>query len=175
LGATAAYKKAVALVAEPTLSFTYVDAKTIFERIYGLFKGAASMGLVPSHSVYVDMAKLPAPETISRHLSPMVASGSVKDGGLLMESAGPVTMTQAALVTAISVGAAAVPLIERQIMGQSVAIPGFPEPNSGQASPARNPFSTPSYQAGSVSPPAPAAPPAASQAAPSASPSGGTQ
>ena len=90
-GGDGGVQAAAALVEEPTTSFTYVDTKAIFGRVYGLFRGVASMGFMPHLSDYVDIGKLPAPETITRHLSPMVASGSVKDGGLLMESAGPVT------------------------------------------------------------------------------------
>jgi len=172
LEGTAAYRKAAALVEEPTMSFTYVDTKAIFERIYGLFKGVASMGFIPHLSDYVDIAKLPAPQTISRHLSPMVASTAVKDGGLLMESAGPVTMTQAALVVAISAGAAAVPLVEREIKGQSVTTPVVPGPANHNYWWS---FTTPLQQGGSANPPAPAASPAPSMAAPSANPSGGTQ
>jgi len=174
LEGTEAYKKAVALVAEPTTSFTYVDAKAIFGRVYGLFRGVASMGFVPHLSQYVDIGKLPAPETISRHLSPMVASGSVKDGGLLMESAGPVTTTQAVMVTAISVGAAALPLVEQQIKGQSVAIPGFPGLSPSSSNPVRNPLVKPWGQSGSATPAPPASSPVQATPAASASPSGGT-
>ena len=157
LGGIALYQKAVGQVAEPTISFTYVDTKAVFERIYGLFRGVASMGFVPHLSGYVDLAKLPAPETISRHLGPMVSSVAVKDGGVLLESAGPVTMTQATLVTMVSALAPLVPLLEAEIKGQSVALPGFPGLSAGQVNPIRNPFANPLNQAPSANIPTPAA------------------
>jgi hypothetical protein len=174
LAASVSYQKAAALVVAPTMSFTYVDTKAIFERIYGLFRSVASMGFVPHLSDYVDIAKLPSPETISRHLSPMVSSMAVKDGGLLMESAGPVTTMEAAMVTVITLGAAAVPLVEQEIKGQSVTIPGFPGLGTGPSNSTQNPFTMPWVQGGSVILPAPAASSTPSMPAPSTSPSGGT-
>jgi len=145
-----AYKKAISLVDEPTSSFTYIDTKAIFGRIYGLFRGVASMGFVPHLADYVDIGKLPAPETFTRHLTPIVASGSVRDGGLLMESAGPVTTTEAGLVAAIGVGAAALPYVEQQMKGQSVSLPSIP--GFGSKSPAnpQSPSTSPLFQGGST-------------------------
>jgi len=163
------YTKAVGLVGESTMSFTYVDTKAVFERIYGLFRGVASMGLVPHLSDYVDVSKLPAPETISRHLVPIVASGAAKGGGVLMESAGPVSMTQAGVIAAISAGAMAIPLLEQAIKGQS-------------AGPGQIPFTRPWNRGGSVNQPggmglpaAPLIPPGPSLPAASASGSAGSQ
>lgn len=123
---TDTYKAAAALVQEPTLSFSYLDTKAIFDRVYGLFRGVASMGFVPHLTDFVDVGKLPDSETISKHLSPIVSSGAVKDGGVLVESAGPVTMMQAAMATGSIVGVAAVQIITQQLKGQSVTFPGFP-------------------------------------------------
>jgi len=160
---TDGYKAAAALVQEPTLSFTYVETKAIFERIYGMFRGVATMGLVPHLADYVDIGKLPAPETISRHLSPLVASGAVRDGGVLVESAGPVTATQAALITVGVAGAAMVPLLEQQMKGQSVTIPRFPGFGTGGG----NPFGSPLNQGGSPKGGAPGAGGPAAMASPS--------
>jgi len=174
LEGTDGFKKAAALVEEPTRSFAYVDTKAIFGRTYGLFRGVASMGFVPHLSEYVDVGKLPAPETITRHLSPMVASASERDGGLLMESAGPVPSAEAVVVTVIGVGAAALPLVEQQMEGQSVTIPGFPGMGPKGSNPVRNPFANP-WNKGSYASPSPAAAqPGAGMAMPSASASGGT-
>lgn len=171
LDGTAVFRKAAGLVVDPTVSFTYLDTKAVFERIYGLFRGLASMGFIPHLSDYVEIGKLPAPETISRHLTPLVASTAARDGGLLVESAGPVTTVQAALVAAISAGAVAFPMIEQQTKGQSVAIPGFPGLIPGQAGPTQNPFTTPLNQGGYAIPQAPPAPPGSALPVPSASPS----
>ncbi len=121
-----AFKTASGLVRTPTRSMTYIDTRAIFERLYGLFRGVASMGFVPHLADYIDVSKLPADETIGRHLSPIVASGSVVDGGVLVESAGPVTWFQAMMGVGMGAGAALVPLIEMQIKGQSVPFPGMP-------------------------------------------------
>jgi hypothetical protein len=174
LAGTEAYKKASALVEEPTTSFTYVDAKAVFDRVYGLFRGVASMGFVPHLSDYVDIAKLPQGDTISRHLGPIVASSAVTDGGLLMQSVGPVTTTQATVGTLIVVGAAALPFVEQQIKGQNVTIPGMPGLSPKGPGPAQNPFTSPWSQGSSAIPSAPVASPAPSFPAPAASPSGGT-
>jgi hypothetical protein len=176
LDATDPYKQAAALIQQPTMSFTYVDTKGIFDRLYGLFRGVASMGLVPHLSSYVDIGKLPASETISRHLTPIVASGAVKDGGLLIESAGPVSTSQAAIVTVAALGAAAIPMLEQQLKGQSVTIPGFPGFSPGSGNLGHKPHATPLKQAASTNPPTPLVPaisPPGRSPASSASPSPG--
>ena len=175
LAGTAPYKKAAALVQEPTASFTYLDIRAVFSRLYGLFKGAAAFGLIPHLSDYVDIAKLPAPETITRHLSPIVASSAVRDGGMLMESAGPVTTTEAGMFGGVLVGAAAVPYIEAQIKGQSVSFSGFSGFKPKGASPMPNPIARPLTPRGSINPGPPAAPAATPVPAASASGSGGAQ
>jgi hypothetical protein len=152
LDATEGYKKAAALVSAPTTSFVYVDVNAVFGRIYGLFRGVATMGFIPHLSEYIDLGKLPAPETITRHLTPIVASGSVKDGGLLTESAGPITTIQATMVGAALLGAAAVPMMEQQIKGQPVTIPGFPGLTPKPAPAPQFQSLTPSSPAPSTSP-----------------------
>jgi hypothetical protein len=174
LGGMPAYQKAAGLVGEPTLSFAYVDTKAVFERIYGLFRSVASMGFVPHLSSYVDVAKLPAPETISRHLKPMISSAAEKDGGILLESAGPVTMTQATFVTAIAVGAALVPVLEQEMKGQSVSLPSFPGLPQGQTDPIQSTFASHLPHGTSTTIPAPVSSPNPRVAAPAASPSVGT-
>jgi hypothetical protein len=171
LDAVEGYKKAAGLVEEPTKSFTYVDTKGIFEKIYGLL---GWVGLMPHVSEYVDIGKLPAAETISRHLSPIVASGSVKDGGLLVESAGPVTTTQAAVATVITAAAVAVPLVKEEIKGQDVPIPGLFGLGGKGSNGVQNPFTTPWNQGSSAGPTAPMPQPTPGAGGASASPSGGT-
>ncbi len=171
LDGTDSFKNAVALVQEPTMSFAYVDTKAIFERVYGMFRGVASMGFVPHLSDYVDIAKLPAPEVISKHLSPLVWSASAKDGGLLAESAGPVSAMQGIMGAAVIVGAAAVPVIEAEMRGQSVTIPGLSGlgigPGSGVGGGMGNLFGNPLSPGGSAVPSVPV--PSASPSAPSPS------
>jgi hypothetical protein len=161
-------------VEAPTSSLAYLDSAAIFGRVYGLFRGVASMGLIPHLASYVDLNKLPSPETITRHLSPMIASSSVEDGGLLAESVGPITTTQATLVTAIAVGAIAFPMVEEELKGQSVTIPGFPGLNLNPSQSGQNQPASPLLPGGYTSPFPPAISPATTSPAPSASPSAGT-
>ena len=75
---------------------------------------------VPHAGDYVQMAKLPASETISKHLLPMVLSSRQTSDGWLIESSGSVTFFQVAAAAAAITGAAAVPVIE----GKAV-VPGL--------------------------------------------------
>jgi hypothetical protein len=177
LAMTGTYEKAMELVDPPTLSFTYIDAKAIFDRTYGPLKtisGLASVAMGPQLSDYVDLSKLPDGDVISRHLSPIVASTLVKDGGVLSESAGPVTLSQATALGGFALGAAAVPLIEQEMKGQPVTIPGFPGFGPATGNPLQSPFANPSGPG--ISAPPPIAPPtwAPGASPPAASPSGGT-
>jgi hypothetical protein len=174
LEATDGYQTASGLVDPPTASFTYVDMKAGFERIYGLFRGVASVGFVPHLSEYVDISKLPAPATISRHLGPAVASTSVKDGGELMQSAGPVTVSQAGFVTLVAAGVAAFPYVEAELQGQNGANGGFQFPSAGGSGNLPNPFKSLRNPASSANLPAQATPLAPAGAAPTASASGTT-
>ncbi|MGA3170298.1 MAG: hypothetical protein ABSE62_04725 [Chthoniobacteraceae bacterium] len=180
LRGTTPYQTAIALVPTPTMSFSYLDTKAIFDRVYGpirTFGAVASMGFVPHLSDYVDIGKLPAPETIRRHLSPMTSSATVRDGGLLIESTGPITTTQTAIAAGVLLTVSAVPLIEQEMKGQSFNfpnLPGFPGLNSGQGNSGQSPFAMPWGQGASTPPAAPAPPVAPSVPAASASPSAGT-
>jgi len=174
LEATDEYKKAVGTVDEPTTSFTYLDMKTAFERVYGLFRGVASVGLVPHLSEYVDIGKLPQPATISRHLGPAVASTSVKEGGFLMQSAGPVTVSQAGFVTLVTAGVAAFPYVEAQLQGQNGSLFGFPAQGLNSPGSLQNRLKSLTNQGSSASPPPLATPPGAAPGVPAASASGTT-
>ena len=122
LAGTDAYRQAMALVPPPTLGEAYVNTRTIFERIYNLVRGVASMGMIPHSGDYLDLGKLPETETISRHLTPLVLSQSGKEGGILSESAGPVSFTQAGAVVGAGALAALVPYM------RSLGHAGLPSP-----------------------------------------------
>jgi len=151
-----------------------VDMKTAFERVYGLFRGVASIGFVPHLSEFVDISKLPAADTISRHLGPAVASTSVKEGGVLMQSAGPVTLSQAGFVTLAAAGVAAFPYVEAQFQGQNGALPALPGTGLNGPGALQNRFKSLTNQGSSVILPAPAASLAPASPAPTASASGTT-
>jgi hypothetical protein len=64
---------------------------------------------MPAITRSVDLGKLPSPEVITKHLSPIVSSQRYDRDGYVAESLGPITLDQAAIGLAIlsSVGTAA--------------------------------------------------------------------
>lgn len=111
------YKAALATVSKPNEAFAYLDSKTFFERAYGALKPFAMLGtafMFPQSGDYVDLAKLPDAETISKHLSPAVLSESSDDAGILLESVGSFTYGEAVVAVAGAAGAVAVPMLEKQ-------------------------------------------------------------
>jgi hypothetical protein len=90
-------------------AFTYIDPALIYLRIDAtvrpmLFMGAA---FIPGIADTVDLSKVPAPEVITKHLSPIVMSQSYDGDGYVAESVGPVTANQALFGVAAAGGAAA--------------------------------------------------------------------
>ncbi len=101
LPARSAYK-------EPVQAFGYVDSKAIFERVYNLLRPIAILAgsMSPAVGKVVDVNKLPDTETISRHLHPILYANKQVADGMLIESSGPITLSQATVL--ISGGAGAV-------------------------------------------------------------------
>jgi hypothetical protein len=90
-------------------AFTYIDPALIYTRVDAtlrpmLFMSAA---FLPGIAETVDLNKLPAPEIITRHLSPIVMSQSYDGDGYIAESVGPVTVYQTILGVGGLGGAAA--------------------------------------------------------------------
>ncbi len=149
------FRKAADAVNAPTLAFSYVDAKTLFERIYGPLRPFAMMwtAFIKGSSDYVDVSKLPATETISKHLTPIVFSQSHVTDGVMSESVGPITMTQALVGFGAGAGAAIVPLLQKQMIQPPASAspappvfapaPAVPAPSISTA-PMQPPASTPS-------------------------------
>ena len=120
LSKNGAYEKASSLVREPNAAFLFVDSRALFERLYGMLRPMAMMWLTfaPQANSYIDANKLPATETISKHLGPIVFSQSALDDGVLSESVGPITFSQAAVGIGFGAGAAAVvPMLRQQMNG----------------------------------------------------------
>ena len=132
-----AFKTVSASVAKPNVSFVYLDAKAFFERAYGVLKPAAVMRtaiFLQQVGDYVDLGKLPATETITRHLSPTVFSEATDAQGVTMESLGSFTLGQAAVGLAMGVGAVAEPFIDNQYgLPMSVPAPAQKTPQSPSA------------------------------------------
>ena len=109
--ASDSYKTAAALVGKPNVSFAYLDTKGLFERIYGLIRPYALMGaafLPPQYTDYVDLAKLPDTETISKHLTPSVLSQTLDKDGTKLDSVGSITPAQEITGIGIVAGVATV-------------------------------------------------------------------
>ncbi len=126
---TPEFQAAAGTVGEPTAAFAFLDLRKLIDRGYGLLRPALAMTLAlnPDASRYVDAGKLPATETLSRHLGPIVYSQSVTEAGTLMESVGALTFTQALFGGAAAAGAAAFPALQQQIQsGAGFSLPQIP-------------------------------------------------
>jgi hypothetical protein len=99
LSSSQVYKAAARSVPAPTNFFAYVDAALLYSRLDATLRPMLLMGaaLMPAMNDYVNVNKLPAPEVITKHLSPIVSSQRYERDGYMAESVGPVTLNQAAI------------------------------------------------------------------------------
>jgi len=124
-------------------AFTYIDPALIYTRVDAtlrpmLFMSAA---FLPEIADTVDLNKLPAPEIITKHLSPIVMSQSYDGDGYIAESVGPVTFYQT-IVGVGGLGGAATVLYRHQTRGQTRG-PASP-PVAHAIAPAASPSVSPS-------------------------------
>jgi hypothetical protein len=96
-------------------AFTYIDPALLYTRVDAtlrpmLFMSAA---FLPGIAETVDLNKLPDPEVITKHLSPIVMSQSYDGDGYIAESVGPVTVYET-IVGLGGLGGAAALLYHRQ-------------------------------------------------------------
>jgi len=101
-------------------AFTYIDPALFYTRVDAtlrpmLFMSAA---FLPGIADAVDLNKLPAPEVITKHLSPIVMSQSYDEDGYVAESVGPITLCQT-IVGVGGLGGLAAMLYQRQTQGQT--------------------------------------------------------
>jgi len=82
--------------------FAFVDTGAIFERAYTALRPVILFGaqVMPAAADMIDTAKLPATETISRHLPPVILSQQRLEDGVLLESSGPITASELAIAAA---------------------------------------------------------------------------
>src|SRR5438270_6306611 len=99
-----------------------------------------SAAFVPGLSERLDPNKLPPAEVITKHLSPVVASQSYVEGGYRSESAGTITIGQAAITAGAAY--AGVMIFQHQQKGPSPfaapaapAAPASPTPSPAMAQP----------------------------------------
>jgi len=104
------YKAAARLLPAPTNLFAYVDTALLYSRLDASLRPMLLMAaaFIPAITGSVDLSKLPSPEVITKHLSPIVSSQRYDRDGYVAESVGPITLDQSAIGLAIlsSVGAA---------------------------------------------------------------------
>src|SRR5947208_464423 len=105
------YKAAERLLPAPTNFFSYVDTALLYSRLDTSLRPMLLMAaaFMPAITRSVDLGKMPSPEVITKHLSPIVSSQRYYRDGYVAESLGPITLDQAAIGLAIlsSVGTAA--------------------------------------------------------------------
>lgn len=82
--------------------FGYVNTSQVFTRAYDAMRPVFmfSISLMPGLSDYLDSTKLPSTASIAKHLQPMISAQTRLPDGYLLESSGPITMNQAALLAA---------------------------------------------------------------------------
>ena len=105
------YKAAEHLLPAPTNFFAYIDTALLYSRLDASLRPMLLMAaaFVPSVAGSVDPTKLPSPDVITKHLSPIVSSQRYDHDGYVAESLGPITLDQSAIGFAIlsSLGSAA--------------------------------------------------------------------
>ncbi|MBO0696176.1 MAG: hypothetical protein J2P56_08760, partial [Verrucomicrobia bacterium] len=97
------YKAAERLLPAPTNFFSYVDTALLYSRLDASLRPMLLMAaaFVPAIARSVDLDKLPSPEAITKHLSPIVTSQRYDRDGYVAESLGPITLDQAAIILAV--------------------------------------------------------------------------
>src|SRR5205814_8821970 len=125
------FRAASKLVPEPQQMFAYIDLAGLYSRLDATLRPILQMSaaFVPSLSERLDPNKLPPTDVITKHLSPVVASQSYIDGGYRSESAGPITIGQAAIAAGATY--AGVTIFQHQQKGPSpfLAAPAPPTPS----------------------------------------------
>jgi hypothetical protein len=96
---SASYKSTARALAEPTNFFAYIDLPLLYSRLDAALRPMLLMtaAFMPAISDHVDVTKLPPPEVITKHLSPIVSSQRYEGDGYVSESLGPITLSQAAV------------------------------------------------------------------------------
>ena len=99
LASSDSYKRAEHSVPEPTNFFSYLDVGLFYSRLDSALRPLLMMAgaFAPKMNDYVDLNKLPAPEVITKHLSPIVCSQRYAGNGYIAESIGPITFNQAGI------------------------------------------------------------------------------
>ena len=126
------FKGAARLVPTPTNFFAYVDTALLYSRLDASLRPMLLMAaaFMPTITDHVDLSKLPSPEVITKHLSPIVSSQRYERDGYVVESVGPVTFDQSVIGLAIigGLGATARQKATSSLTGWSASPTGTPPP-----------------------------------------------
>jgi hypothetical protein len=141
---SAVFRDATKQVPAGESAFNYVDTRLLFERADAAVRPLLLMGAAfsPVLGKNLDPAKLPPPEAIAKHLSPIVMAQRYSGEGYVTESIGPVTFRQATMGLAAAMGGVFVSLQKAFKAGD--LLPASP-PSSMQSpvatpSPSASPF-----------------------------------
>lgn len=106
LAGSEVFQTAERLVPAPKYSYNYIDTALLYNRLDAALRPMLVMAaaFVPGVAETVDLGKLPAPDVITKHLSPVVMSQSFETDGYLTESAGPISIYHAAIGLAAATG-----------------------------------------------------------------------
>jgi hypothetical protein len=104
---SATFHDAAAQVPTAESAFNYVDTRLLYERFDAAARPLLLMGATfyPALGKTSDLSKLPPPEAIAKHLSPIVMSQRYETDGYVTESVGPVTFREATIGVAAAIGA----------------------------------------------------------------------
>ena len=138
---SSAYKSAARLVPAPTNFFAYIDTQLLYSRLDASLRPMLLLAaaFMPALSSSVDLSKLPSPEVITKHLSPIVSSQRYERDGYVAESVGPITFNQSIIGLAILSGAGAAAARQKTNSGLS----GWSSPPAGSLQPSPSPSPTP--------------------------------
>jgi hypothetical protein len=103
------YKAAARLLPAPTIFFAYVDSALLYSRLDASLRPMLLMAsaFIPALTRSVDLGRIPSPEVITKHLSPIVSSQRYDRDGYVAESIGPITLDQSVIGLAILSGISA--------------------------------------------------------------------
>ncbi len=115
LAGTPAFEPAMKAYRGANEMFGYIDTRVVFENVYNTLVPVLRLSamMVPSIGEVVDVEKMPAAGTIGKHLPPIVVSQKVSAEGTLLESSGPVSLSQFLMI-----GGAAATLANQSLFGR---------------------------------------------------------
>ncbi|PYK10896.1 MAG: hypothetical protein DME65_08605 [Verrucomicrobia bacterium] len=134
------YKAAERLLPAPTNFFSYVDTALLYSRLDASLRPMLLMAaaFMPAIARSVDLAKIPSPEVITKHLSPIISSQRYERAdGYVAESLGPITLDQSAIGLAVlsSLGTAARQQARTGLGTWMPSSTATPQPTMGSPSP----------------------------------------